>query len=215
MSNVSTTNMIETAMFVHTYRCTHTASPKEIHCFFSTLTDKAHVNQENMAFKVSQNGRLVQVTSEKDSLSSFVELENIRFERIRSSQVAPYAFKVGDHVTVQGELSYSVHKTGSNKKRCPVDARGELKPELSELFLSYLTRVTGIDCARANAAGMLALAWEDRSSPQDKVWLNDVILLNLVGPVVDAQALNRLAVSSVGRRRSYGLGALQVSPVGE
>lgn len=200
-------------MFTHTYRSTQVASPKELHCFFATLTDKGHVNQEKLLFKVSQNGRIVQVTSEQEAPLSKVELENNQFERLRSTKALPYLFAAGNHVSVQGELAYSVHKTGSNKKLCPVNARGELKPELREAFLTYLTRVTGVDCASAHAAGMLALAWEDRSSPQDKVWLNDVITLNLVGPVVCADTVNQLAVSSVGRRRSYGLGSLQVSAI--
>lgn len=202
-------------MFTHTYRSAQAASPKELHCFFATLTDKGHVNQEKVPFKVSQNGRLVLVTSEQEAPLATVELETNRFELLRSAKALTYAFAPGDHVVVQGELAYSVHKTGTNKKLCPVDARGELKPELRDAFLAYLTRVTGVDCASAHAAGMLALAWEDRSSPQDKVWLNDVITLNLVGSVVCADTVNQLAVSSVGRRRSYGLGALQVSAIEE
>jgi len=202
-------------MFTHTYRSTNPATPKELHCFFATLTDKGHVNQEKVPFKISQNGRLVLVTCEQETPLAAVELETNRFERLRSAKALAYSFATGAHVSVQGELAYSVHKTGSNKKLCPVDARGELKRELREAFLAYLTRATGVDCASAHAAGMLALAWEDRSSPQDKVWLNDVITLNLVGAVVCADTVNQLAVKSVGRRRSYGLGALQVSVIEE
>lgn len=214
MSTASIINTTESPMYTHSYRSVRrVATHKEVHCLFTTLTDKALVNREDATFSILPLNASVLITCAMPSVPEVVTLETNTFELMDTSICTGYSFSEGDIVQMHGAFCYSTHRTSTNKKECPVDALGNIKPALRNQFLAYLTKATGVDCEYAETNGILRLGWSSLSQKSDKVWLNDVILIRAVGPVVDPVATNSLAYRSIGRRRSYGLGFLHVSPV--
>lgn len=197
--------------FTYLFRSARQPSAKELHCLWAALTNKKHMNKSDLPFKVRADGRMVQVTTDLDLPSGPLTLDTNAFEFLRKTPAVAREVAPGQFVTLVGELAYSVHSTKTNKDFCPVDAIGNLKPEHRKTFLAYLTRALGVDCEQAFEAGAISFAWEDRSVPEDKVWLNDVITVFVTAAVTDAAAVQRLAVSAVGRRKSYGLGAFQLA----
>ena len=103
-----------------------------------------------------------------------------------------------------------MHKKSSHKDECPLDEFGRIKSHLKEQFFSYMQGETGVNF-RAAADGTVSFAWENRSVPSEKIWLNDVITFSVTAPIVDASRLNTLPFRAIGRRKSYGLGSVVVA----
>lgn len=194
------------------FRADKNPTNKELHCLWATLTDKAHLDQHGEQFRVYANGKQVHIVTQRAFAQSDVVLASNQFKFLRTQEQALFNHKEGQFVRIQGEMSYSVHNRASNKDECPVDAFGRVKPHLKESFLRYLEKATGLAVADANA-DQVSFAWESReaASGPGKVWLNDVITFSIAARVANAEALNALAVSAIGRRKSYGLGTVIVA----
>ena len=193
------------------YRAKLLPSPKELHCLWATLTDKSVMNRSDVDFRISQQGRVISVVSSLALPTELVSLETNSFEFVRQFPQKIGTYQSGQVVRMQGRLAYSVHRSLSRKDECPVDYGGSIKPALKEQFLNYMTHQTGLDFISAERQGKsLALARENLSTPEDKVWLNDVISFDVVGSVVCAETLNKLPIRAIGRRKSYGMGTALV-----
>jgi hypothetical protein len=197
----------------HVFRAKSRPTPKELHCLWATLTDKAHVNDSDAVYRISTNHKLVSIVCDEGIPSVTVELDTNAFVPLRAEPVMVTAIQPGQMVRVQGALAYSIHDTKTNKDLCPVDALGQLKAQGRGHFLAYLSKQLGLDVATAFKDGQATFSWDDWSEPDDKVWLNDVILVDVIGTVIDAERLNQLPVRAIGRRKSYGAGAFSVVEV--
>lgn len=191
----------------YVFRATRVPSDKEVHCLWAHLTDKQATGFD---FRIQRSGRLVRIYSPEALRAVSVELSDITFQYLHSRDGERPAYAQGDLVRVHGELSYSVHDTSSGKDFCPVDAIGQLRPRFGEVFLAYLAKHTGLNVESSDNA-VCRFSKEDRSIPQDKVWLNDVIRFELMAQITDAAVFNSLAYRGIGRRKSYGLGNVFVS----
>lgn len=194
------------------FQANYPTTPNELHCLWATLTDKAYVNQENFQFRVEAQDKTVVIVSPVELPEVDVALRTNEFVFIRKSVQEAHSIKEGQMVQLQGEFAYSIHCRETNKDRCPVNARGQIDPELKARFLAYLSRVTGLETTGANVKALTVTRY-DISRGRTNVWLNDVLSFNLISVVKDADTLNNLAVSAIGRRKSYGLGNTCVVPI--
>lgn len=195
----------------HTFRAEHNPTNQELHCLWSTLTDKAHEQNHDWEFKVEANNKLVSITSDKEIPAQDVELESNRFVYLRSKEVKAFEFENGQFVRLQGTISYSVRGSADGKDYCPVDGYGQLKEEFGKKFLQYLSKSTGVDFERAAESEMLHFSFDSEMQSGKKVWLNDIIIFDATSNVVDSQKLNSLSYCAIGRRKSFGLGNVVVA----
>lgn len=187
------------------FQASYPTTPNELHCLWATLTDKAYVNQENFQFRVESQDKTVVIVSPVELPEIDVALRTNEFVFIRKSVQEAHSVQEGQLVHLQGEFAYSLHCRDTNKDRCPVNERGQIDPELKARFLAYLSRVTGLDTTGPNVKA-LTIVRNDISRGRTNVWLNDVLSFNIISTVKNAETVNRLAVSAIGRRKSYGLG---------
>lgn len=195
----------------HTFRAEHNPTNQELHCLWSTLTDKSHEQNHDWDFKVEANNKLVSITTDKEIPLKDIELRTNRFVYLRSKEVRPTEFSNGQFVRLHGKIAYSVRGSVDGKEYCPVDGYGRLKEEFGKKFLQYLSKATGVDFERAADSEMLNFSFDSDIQSGKKVWLNDIIIFDVTSSVFDAQKLNSLSYRAIGRRKSFGLGNVVVA----
>lgn len=198
---------------IHHFRASAPPTEKHIHCLWNTVTDKQY-NNKNPAFKIVLNGKLVAITTSLALNLDDVLLRDNTFSYLRSSIVQGTSIEAGATVHAQGNICYSVHQTQQSKNRdvCPVEFDGTIRKDMRQHFLEYLTKSIGLDFEKAYQARTLNFSREDRSvGYEDKVRLNDILLFDITGVVINADTVNALPLNAVGKRKSYGFGNVIVN----
>lgn len=207
-------------MTEYTFRSKKAITRKEVHCLWNTLTNKQYNNQ-NPDLKIRVEGRLVKITCPGIELDVTSQkewgFETNAFTFVRAQEIPSIHFQTGDFVLLAGTFSYSVHERKTGKDRCPVDVHGVVRSQYKDTFLRYLQERTGVDVQDAYARDHVEFGWSDdpmQNSEHDKIVLNDMISMRLRGRVVNPSALSCLQHNALGRRKSYGCGALHIEKVG-
>lgn len=188
-------------------------SPQEIHCFFTTLTDK-RLDPVKGGFSVSYQGRIVTILISALEPSKVyektVELNSNIFE-FRKVEVIENSFNYiekNDLVTVAVELVYTKH-TGF-KSKSPWSSYGTMHPDLAEHFYSYFKNKTGLSVIESSVTIAPASVTDQRLN---KVWFNGQASVSLTGVVENEELFKSLGFRSIGRRKSYGFGFVHIIDV--
>lgn len=199
------------------FRATTAPRRVELHCLWSHLTDKAHQNRPDAAFRIEMQGRLVHVLTNEPVRACSVALERISFELLRVEPVRLWTYQTGDIVRLNGTMAYSVHNGMARANLCPIDALGRVRDDLRKPFFRYIERSIGVAMEPRQGREFMSFALDlnladDSVRPgiATKAHLHHGIQFEILSRVIDAATFNRLAYAAVGRRRAYGMGAVSV-----
>ena len=110
-------------------------------------------------------------------------------------------FDVGDDVVISGLVSYGMNITGKKGKHCPY-WNGKFEPNMKKPFMAYLTRELGVDVKDIYVSRL------PNSCRENKVQINNLLTLIILGKVIEPDMTSSLSYRSVGQRKSYGFGNL-------
>jgi hypothetical protein len=199
------------------FRSSVTPRRTELHCLWGHLTNKAHENRSDAAYRIELHGRMIHVLTNEPITPRDVALDRVTFALVRTEPIRPWHFKASDVVRVSGLMAYGVHNRRAGTTLCPIDAFGRVHDELRAPFFKSLQKLLGIAMeprdGRDFAEFVLNVDAADESmrpGSDVKVQLHHGIQFEIQSRVVDADAFNRLAYAAVGRRRAYGFGAVHV-----
>lgn len=183
-------------------------------------------------FKVWNDGRNIFIIIERNKVendSNYFEFnsksgELIKIKKFNTESVKTEDLKVGDFVRVSGIISYSTKEKQPDGKvfeLCPVDFKGNIKNK--DKFAYYLTKSTGLDFIKGinfnDRVSIERLFVSDlgflNDDQKSKVFIKNLIMINAIVEISDAEKVNELYFNSVGKRKSYGLGNLLVEKISE
>lgn len=176
-------------------------------------------------FKIWNEGRNIYIIMEK----SKIENQDVNFEfiskkgeviKVKKFNEQSVNFEkpiVGDFIRVSGIISYAYKEKisdGKNIEICPIDFKGNIKDDSK--FAYYLTKNTGLDFEKSikhkDRVMINRLFIEDLGLSNDKnkskVFIKNLIMVNAIVEIVDADIAQSLYLTSIGKKRSYGLGNL-------
>lgn len=181
----------------------------------------------NEKFKVWMDGRNVFIVMEKikiENLKKEFEFkyqgEIIKLKLFREEDFVVENIKNDEYVRVSGIISYAYKERFDDitKEICPVDFKGNIKNKSK--FAHYLTQKTGLDfesvIADKDRVMVSRLYWNDigiNDNENKKVMLKNMIMIDAIVNVLDENKLKDVLTSSIGKKRSYGMGNLIIEKV--
>lgn len=216
---------------VHTFIASRVPTERDLHCWFTTQTDKKSIEA-----KIVRNGRITQLICEQGAIEpKSIKLDKVEFTYKGCSSLKAFDVRSGDIVSISMRICYTMHQRlpgGRNAKcvvRVPFDWKGSIKREYREHFLSYLEQQTGLSGLLDGAAEISIVPVEDTetiqlpeskvrvyatdASKSPKVHFQGAADMSIRTRVQDPQKFARLAFSSIGKRRSYGFGSVRLDGV--
>lgn len=168
-------------------------------------------------FKIWDDEYKVFIVVDENNEDLFSELNCQDFEFFHENQKITLKFKNKSSfecfnvekntvVRFRGMLSYA--RKEKSKHICPVKGEGFISMDEKQKFVEYFLNNTGIaikDCEVQQISAQRLPSSKSKTNGQD-VLLNNIFGILGVGIIEDNEKAKRLMVSSVGKKRSYGLG---------
>lgn len=193
-----------------------------LHALFSSLTNnrlktlKADMYRQP-DFKIWDDEYKIFIVVDEKNHDLFGELHCQDFEFFHENQNIKLKFKSKSSfescdieknavVRFRGVLSYA--RKEKNKHICPVKGEGFISMEEKQKFIEYFERTTGLtikDCEVQQVSVQQLPSSKSKTNGKD-VLLNNVFAIVGVSVVDNSEKANKLAVSSIGKKRSYGFG---------
>lgn len=166
----------------------------------------------------------------KEHYALKINISNYIFENNKTN--------IGDYVTASGVISMAkkltiIQKIDNpdkiilRKNICPVDSLGNFIAGEKQRTLDYLQKSLGIDLKTKNSDSrefrFEMISWrhlhkgksyKSKSNPGN-ITLHNVFYFYVNGFVNNIESFNNLNISSIGKKRSYGLGNIQTSIINE
>lgn len=197
-----------------------------LHSLYTTIRFKEDkISNLKERFKVWNEGRNIYIIIEKEKIentNTYFEFlskngEIIKIKKFSEKDVNFENVNIGDFVKVSGIISYAYKEKMPDGKIvdiCPIDFKGNIKNK--EKLAYYLTKNTGLDFEKdiefKDRVLINRLFLEDiglsNNDKKSKVFIKNLIMINAILPVKDEKIANLLNISSIGKKRSYGLGNL-------
>lgn len=197
-----------------------------LHSLYTTIRFKENkISNLKEDFKVWKEGKNIFIILEENKIENKKELyefnNGIKIKFLKKESISKTNFELGDWVRIEGIFSYAYKSTkDKNKEICPIDFKGNFNNiKNKEQFCYYLTNKTGADFFKSidskDRVAIKRLFLEDigllERKNETKVLMKNLIMINAVVEVVDQEVVNFLNYSSIGKKRSYGLGNMSVT----
>lgn len=202
-----------------------------LHSLYTTIRfKKEKISNLQEKFKIWNEGRNIYLIIEKEKIendSSNFEFiskngEVIKIKKFNEQSIIFEDINIGDFVRVSGVISYANKEEmpdGKIRDVCPIDFKGNIKNKNKLAY--YLTKNTGLDFEKnidsKDRVLINRLFLEDlglsNNNEKSKVFIKNLIMINAILEVKDKDMVELLHVTSIGKKRSYGLGNLFVEKI--
>jgi len=199
--------------FEYVIFCDKLPNRMTLHAVTTHFFDETDINKVN--YKAEIEGRVIRIKTDYDRETEFrVTLKDERSDTmfdcrqtVKKEKETEDCFEVGDLVNITGTISYGIHITETNKRKCPI-FKGRIEPGCKHKFRAAIEKSLGIEMVeKFSDSSFVRLPNEILN---DKIQLNNQMNVHIVGVVKDPDIVNRICFSSFFQRKSYGFGRLDV-----
>lgn len=210
--------------------CNKTPNRLTCHSLFRKISGLKEIEE----FKVELAGKFINIFINQNDIYELNKeyvffdkktRENIVCKLVKVDDLNLFYFENNDFVNIIGTVSYAI-KFNNGKKQCPINFKGEfdyrkLNEQNKNTFIKFLNNNIGIDFNSnilLNKTDRLLdyspfsrefLDESDIEKSKEKLFLN-VFSFNFQSTVKNKDVLNKLAIKSIGKDKSYGFGNLSI-----
>lgn len=175
------------------------------HIIVTTLVEKGSNNFKCKSYQKSLR-EIVLITNKvlKEQIYEHKYPNKTLKYKVIKDVIESSTFSIDQEVTIAGKVSYSFIPWGTKKSICPIDIKTG-KVLYMDKLLGFLSKNLGLKNIK-----ILEIVPEGKSILEDESILYDKFSIKIQGNIENLDVFNESQFNSIGKKKSYGLGAFNL-----